>query len=584
MQPIDIRRIIIEKNPQFLKNYPSFIRNTVFTVIEKFLRINEINRFIEKNQDIKDIDFIDELFEYLDFSYIVSKKERDRIPSEGRLIIISNHPLGGLDGLALLKLVSEVRQDFRIVVNDVLSGIENLSGLFLPINIFNSELQRENFLKISEALKKEEAVIIFPAGEVSRLTASGIKDSPWNKGVLTFARKFNTDILPIHISARNSIWFYIFSLLHKRASVFLLPGELFKKRNRNILIKVGEPISSSTIFNSIDSAKIQLKLLRKHLYRIGKNKKGVYRTEKCVIHPPDHKEVIKQLMSNELLGSVHDGKELWLVNSEKSEAVLREIARLREITFRKIGEGTGRKLDKDSSDKFYSHLVLWDPQASEIAGSYRMGDCRCIIQNHGLSSLYTTTLFDFMEEFIPVLNETAELGRSFIRSSYWNTNALDYLWQGIGAWLVMNPHIRYLMGGVSLSASYPPEASAMIIYYYKKWYSAKTESAVSKNRYLLSSPLSNDISEILNTGSASEDLKILKNKLRQFNLAVPPLFRQYTNLCEPEGVQFLDFGVDPDFGNCIDGLILLDMEKIKPEKKNRYLKPMNRDHIVRNVS
>lgn len=572
MQKIEIRKIILSKNPGFLSRFPDFVRNLAFTLIEKFLRLNEINMFLEKNGSLRGIDFIDELFEYLDFSYIISKKERDRIPSEGRLIIISNHPLGGLDGLALLKLVSEVRKDVRIVVNDVLTHITNLSDHFLPVNVFNSELQRENYLKIGMALKNEEAVIIFPAGEVSRLTPGGVKDGKWNKGVLTFANKYRADILPVHISARNSVLFYLFSLIHKRASVFLLPAQLFNKRGRNILVRIGELISPSTIFNSIDTSKMQLKLLRKHLYRIGQNKPGIYRTEKSIIQPPDHKAVVKQLAASHLLITLYDGKELRLVNGDNSTAVIKELARLREITFRKIGEGTGRKLDNDISDNYYSHLVLWDPAGQDIIGAYRMGDCRKIIENHGIGNLYTGTLFNFSDDFIPLLNETAELGRSFIRSRYWNTNALDYLWQGLGAWLSLNPHVRYLMGGVSLSGAYPPEAAALIICYFRKWYSADGELAVSKNRYLLSSELNREISSILNAADAASDWQILKSKLQQFNLSVPPLFRQYTNLCEPDGVRFLDFGIDPDFGNCIDGFILIDLTRMKPEKRARYLK------------
>lgn len=576
MKKIEIRNIILAKNPGFLSSFPQFVRNLAFSLIEKFLKLNEINMFLEKNRNLRGIDFIDEFFEYLDFSYIISKKERDRIPSEGRLIIISNHPLGGLDGLALLKLVSEVRKDVRIVVNDVLTHITNLSDHFLPVNVFNSEIQRENYLKIGMALKNEEAVIIFPAGEVSRLTPGGVKDGKWNKGILTFAKKFNADILPVHVSARNSVLFYLFSMIHKRASVFLLPAQLFNKRHRNILIRIGEPICQSTIFNSIDTAKMQLKLLKKHLYRIGRNKNGVYKTEKSIIQPPDHKEVVKQLSTSLLLGSMHDGKELRLVKGDNSTAVIKEIARLREITFRKIGEGTGRKLDNDISDNYYSHLVLWDPAGQDIIGAYRMGDCRKIIENHGISNLYTGTLFNFSDDFIPLLNETAELGRSFIRSRYWNTNALDYLWQGLGAWLSLNPHIRYLVGGVSLSGAYPPEAAALIIYYFKKWYSADEELAVSKNRYLLSSELNREISSILNSADAASDWQILKSKLQQFNLSVPPLFRQYTNLCEPDGVRFLDFGIDPDFGNCIDGFILIDLTRIKPEKRARYFKTLRK--------
>ena len=176
MPKIDLRSIINSKSPGFLDHYPSFFVDPLLFFLTKILYINPVNSFLEKNKELKGIDFIDELFEHLDFSYVVSKKEKDRIPSEGRVLIVANHPLGGLDGLALLKLVSEVRLDVKIVVNDVLTEIENLGDLFLPVDIYQAKVQSSRLTKILTALNSEEAVIIFPAGEVSRLTSKGVRD------------------------------------------------------------------------------------------------------------------------------------------------------------------------------------------------------------------------------------------------------------------------------------------------------------------------------------------------------------------------------------------------------------------------
>ncbi|MBI5726505.1 MAG: GNAT family N-acetyltransferase [Ignavibacteriales bacterium] len=572
MPHIALKNLIHEKHPTFLSWFPDTIKEWVFALLEKFLHLKAINEFIEKNQNLKGIEFIDEVFEYFDFSYIVSKKDRDRIPSEGRVIIIANHPLGGLDGLALLKLVSEVRRDVKIVVNDLLLHINNLNDLFLPVDILNPGMQRENYDRITAALCREEAVIFFPAGEVSRLSINGITDSAWNKGILFFSKKCNADILPVFIKAHNSFLFYFVSAIYKKASMFLLPAELFGMSHTDIAMKIGAPVSPKTISKSIGKPKMQLKLLRKHLYHIGKDKPGVFKTEKSVIQPIDIKILKKQLLLGKYLGETFDRKQQFIVEFMQSPDVVREIARLREITFRKIGEGTGKKADTDIYDTLYTHLVHWDDKESEIVGAYRIGSCKDVIQKNGPDGLYTSTLFEFSKEFESLLPESIELGRSFIQTKYWNTNALDYLWQGLGAYIASEPSVRYLFGGVSLSGAFPIEAASMIVYFYKKWFSANTEMLRSKNRFEIPAYIEKQCAELFSGNDQKTEQKLLKDKLKQFNVAVPPLFKQYTGLCTEGGVSFLDFGTDPDFANCIDGLILVDIKMMKPEKRDRYIK------------
>jgi putative hemolysin len=476
-----------------------------------------------------------------------------------------------LDGLALLKLVSEVRTDLKIVVNEILMEINAINEFFLPVNIFTAGKQNQNLEKISASLAKEEAVIIFPAGEVSRLTTKGIRDRPWSKGVLLFARKFDADILPVFIQAKNTLGFYLVSAIWKKFSIFLLPGEMFRKTHKNITITIGEPIPSSSIFNGIKKSSLQIKLLKKHLYKIGKNQKGIFKTSRSIVQPMPVKSIRKRILESEFIGEAHDGKQIYLVEPEDNSIVIQEIARLREITFRKVGEGTGTRKDMDKFDKFYSHLVVWDNKESEIIGSYRLGLCRHLLRLNGKHGLYTSTLFDYSSEFMQMIPDSIELGRSFIQTKYWNTNALDLLWQGLGSYISTKPHLKYLFGGVSISGMYPPEAAAMIVFVFNKWYGSKEVLATSKNRYIMPEKTRFQCENLFTSENKLEDIKNLKIALRQFNVSIPPLLKHYTNLCHEGGVQFLDFGVDPDFGNCIDGFILLDLSKMKAEKKERYI-------------
>ncbi|HSL89032.1 MAG TPA: 1-acyl-sn-glycerol-3-phosphate acyltransferase, partial [Ignavibacteriaceae bacterium] len=303
MNQIDIKKIILSKSPNFLKNSPDFFKNLIFAIISKTFYIKEINNFLAEHYNKTGLDFIDELFEMLDFSYLVSAKDREKIPSEGKLIIVSNHPLGGLDGLILIKLISEVRRDLKIIVNDVLLNISNLEEFFLPLDILNSKFQKENIAAISKAIRDENAVIIFPAGEVARMSINGIRDGNWSKGAVYFAEKFNAPVLPVFLEAKNSFLFYLVSFLSMKFSTFLLPRELFNKRGKSIRIKIGNYILPQAFSSKYQRTSHLIKSLRKHVYLIGKNKKGVFATEKNVIHPMSRKQIKAQLMKSTNLGT-----------------------------------------------------------------------------------------------------------------------------------------------------------------------------------------------------------------------------------------------------------------------------------------
>ena len=568
MRKIDLKSIIENTHPVFNEKSPKFFKNIIIRLLERILHVKEINEFLEKNRGFRNIDFIDELFEYLEFSYSVSSKDRLKIPAEGKLIIISNHPLGALDGLSLIKVVSEVRPDVKIVANDLLVNIENLSDLFLPYDLFSYRAQKRNIERIHESLENDEAVIIFPAAEVSRLGPNGIKDSKWRNGAVKLASALNAPVLPVCIDARNSMLFYLLTSLNNGLGLFLLPHEMFNKRKDTIELKIGNPIPADAFNNKINT-KVQNSLLKKHLYKIGKGKKGVFITENTIIHPVNKKILKKELNESKLLGITKDRMSLFLTENSESPNVVKEISRLREITFRKVGEGTGKKKDTDVYDNYYKHLVLWDEKNLEIAGSYRLGECDKIIETSGIEALYSYSLYNFNPEITDILKNTLELGRSFIQHKYWRTRALDYIWQGIGAYLIENPTKRYLFGAVSISDSYSEIAKSLIIYYYTKWYSDSGNLAVAKEKYTYSSDFRKEADSIFTGTTPEEDFRILKTELKNYGCTVPVLFRKYTELCEYGGVKFLDFGIDSSF-NSVDGLILVDLEQITPEKRKRY--------------
>ncbi|MBA4251712.1 MAG: GNAT family N-acetyltransferase [Chlorobiaceae bacterium] len=508
MKKIDTRELLNSKS-NFVSKLPIFLQNITIKLFRKFIHEEEINNFLSLNSSKKEIEFIDELFEYLDFSYSTSQKEKDRIPGQGKLVVIANHPLGGLDGLVLLKLISEVRSDVKIVVNDLLLNIENLKNLFLPYDIMNSKLQKENLINISEHLKNEGALIIFPAGIVSRLKYFYLRDSKWQKGALFFAAKYDATILPVYIKAKNSNLFYLVSMFSKKLSMILLPHELFNKRSKTIQLKIGHPVPFKSLSNSISNKNIQLSLLQKHLRLVGKGKKGIFKTEKTIIHPIDKKIIKKEFDNSELLDKTIDDKKIYLVKHSDAPNILKEISRLREITFRQVGEGTGKKQDSDQHDQFYHHIVLWDDKELEIVGSYRIGLSKDIIDNYGCGGLYTSSLFSFDENFQKLLPYSIELGRSFIQSRYWRSNALDSLWQGIGIFLSQNPSIKFLFGPVSLSVNYSDDARYSIIYFYQKWFSNYNYNINAKNKFSIPHNKLEELKFVFNSDDQKEDYRAL---------------------------------------------------------------------------
>ena len=566
---IDIQKEIEKKFPK-IREKENFLKKSLFKIAKKIVHEDSINQFLSQNSHLKGIEFVDAVLDYFDFDYTVSSSDLQNIPTSGKVVIIANHPLGGLDALCLLRLISQVRQDVKIVANDFLAGFEALNSLLIPIDNYKLRQSKNDIKKIYEALNNEEAVIIFPAGEVSRASTKGIKDPSWNKGFLNFAQNTNAPILPIFLDAKNSKTFYTISLLNKTFSTLLLSHEMFKKKSKRINIKIGQIIPNENIVPKGIDKKFLVNLYRKHLYSLKKGKKSFFQTQSAIAHPVNRIDLLNELRKSKLIGQTNDGKKIYLYDYTEDSIVLKELGRLREISFRKVGEGVNKKRDTDKYDIYYQHIILWDENELEIVGSYRIGNSNFIFKEIGVKGFYSNTLFKYEEEFSPYLRNSIELGRSFVQPKYWRTRALDYLWFGIGAYLKNNPNIEYMFGSVSLSASFPTIAKDMIIFYYSHYYGNKEILIEAKTPYQYSNNI-NDIKELFDLNDKKKDFKFLKSTLANIGISIPTLYKQYSEIAEDGGVKFLDFNVDHSFGDCIDGFILVEVEKIKESARQRYI-------------
>jgi 1-acyl-sn-glycerol-3-phosphate acyltransferase len=267
---IQIETEIFNKYPEFLKN--SKIRKNLFIQFsKKIIHQDQINKFLTENQNKKDFDFINSVLDFFNINIKTYTEEIFNIPSKGKIIIIANHPLGAIDALALIKTISLIRKDIKIVANDFLSGIQNLNSILIKINNFKTTQSKNAIEEMYDCLKRDEALIIFPAGEVSRFGLNGLNEKKWNIGFSKIAQKTNSNILMVNINAKNSIWFYILSYLNKNFSTILLPNEMFRQKNKSIRLRISEVIDHKKLYNQLKNHNQLVYFLKNHLYQIPKS-------------------------------------------------------------------------------------------------------------------------------------------------------------------------------------------------------------------------------------------------------------------------------------------------------------------------
>ncbi|MBQ4836204.1 MULTISPECIES: GNAT family N-acyltransferase [Pseudoalteromonas] len=561
---------VIEANLPQLENSPK-VKGLVKKGLGYLLHEQEFVAFADTYPHLEGLEFVEQVLEELDFDARFKPKQIEHIPSEGSVVIVANHPIGSLDALALIKVLAKARPDLKVVANRMLMSITPMHSLLLPVDNLSNASRKQELANIQKHLKAEGALLIFPAGEVSRLSPTGIKDCKWNTGFLRMAKKANCPILPIYIKAKNSPLFYGTSMIYKPLASLLLVKEMFKQRQKSLEFEIGASIPPESY--RLDNLKDKeiVALIRKQLYRLNSKKTLPLKTQTPIAVPECKKELKKAIEQCERLGETSDGMQIYLYQYAGSSPIFRELGRLREIAFRAVGEGSGKRRDTDKYDMYYQQLVLWDATQLELVGAYRLASAQQVIKQHGPSGLYTSSLFSYNDAMTPYFEQGLELGRSFVQPKYWGRKSLDYLWYGIGAFIKRYPEHRYLFGPVSLSNTLPDKAKAMLVYHYQHYFSDLDNLAQPNNEFKLSQSQLDTCKSLFCGDDIKEDFAELKHILANMGAQVPTLFKQYTELCEQSGVNFLSFSTDPDFNNCIDGLVLVDLTKLKANKAKRYL-------------
>ncbi|MCG3137514.1 MAG: hypothetical protein HJJLKODD_01360 [Phycisphaerae bacterium] len=554
--------------------------------LEKLLHFPELNgiylnALLEKHPG----NFIDRVLEEMGVAIDVDAEQLQRIPTSGPVVLVANHPFGGLEGLVLISLIQRVRPDIKVLANYLLHSIIPLREHMIFVDPFGrADSARFNITPMKESLawlKQGGALGVFPAGEVSSLDLKRreVSDPPWSKSVARLIRRAEAPVVPVFFEGRNDALFQMAGLVHPRLRTMMLPHAFVKCRGKSMRVHVGSAITSKRLAQ-FESPVDLIEYLRMRTYiqrpdLIAPKAVKSVGPEAEVFQSPvaprgDLQEMLREI--SELPPSqclVENGEyQVFLARTPQIPAVLQEIGRLREITFRRAGEGSGKALDLDQFDEYYQHLFLWNKPQQELVGAYRIGLTDEILKRFGPRGLYTSTLFKFSPRLFHKLNPAAEMGRSFVRWEYQRKHSsLTLLWQGIGRFVAQQPRYKLLFGPVSINRDYSTISQQMMIAFLKNHSLLPDLARYVKPRNPPRWRLPHELPQNSRLLEDIDEISSLVSEVEADQKGVPILLRQYLRL----NAKFLGCNVDPDFSDVLDGLMLTDLTQTDQRILERHM-------------
>ncbi len=548
----------------------------------KVLKISTLNKIYDRNKHLGELDFLNAVLDELQIKFEIPEEDYKRLPKDGAYITVSNHPLGGIDGILLLKLMLQREPNFKIIANFLLHRIEPMKPYIMPVNPFETHKDvQSSVVGIKETLrhlKDGKPLGIFPAGEVSTYRDDdNVVDKPWEEGAIKVIRKAQVPVVPIYFHAKNSHLFYLLSKISPTLRTAKLPSELLTQKDRSIKVRIGKPISVAEQNEHI-SLESYSEFLRKKTYMLANS----YEREPPFLHAPNlmgsknskspkqialptNQEVIlkeiESLRRADCTLIVSKNYEIFFTEASKIPNVLHEIGRLREITFREVGEGTNESLDLDRYDKFYHHLFLWDTDHNKLAGAYRMGMGSEIYPKHGIEGFYLHELFKFEPELFDMMSKSIEMGRAFIIKEYqMKPMPLFLLWKGIVHTTLRHPEHRYLIGGVSISNQFTEFSKSLMIEFMKShYYDPYVAQYITPKKEYKVQLKDADKDFVFNEAEADLNKfdKII-DEIEPGTLRLPVLIKKYIK----QNARVVAFNVDPLFNNAVDGLMYIRIADI----------------------
>jgi putative hemolysin len=551
--------------------------------LERVLKLDDLNRIHDAAMTrAPGADVHAALLDAMGIRVEVDEAELARIPVEGPVVVVSNHPFGGIEGIALAHLLNRARPDARLMANHLLGLVPVLKDQFFFVDPFGGpEAVRRNLKVIREVIgwvRGGHVLGVFPAGEVShvRFRDGGIVDPPWSPTIARIIRRTGATVVPLYFHGRNSVPFQLLGMVHPRLRTLMLPRELVARERTTLRAVVGQPVPPERL-ERIEADEELLDHLRARTYLL----RGRIEQRDAIGRVGPRQETIAPAASDAAIRAEMDALppesvlvrhgqfRIHMVDGTTMPAVMDEIGRTREVTFREVGEGTGRSRDLDSYDRHYHQLILWDEQAGRIAGGYRVGVTSEIVPARGIDGLYTRSLFSFQQSLLDQITPALELGRSYVTPEYQRTYApLMLLWKAIGAYVVRHPENRHLFGPVSISNEYHSTSRTLLIAFLQATRFLEPLGRLIKPKRPVRVQRGRGSRRI--TAAVARDLEDVETIVRDIELdrrSVPVLLRQYLKL---EG-KLLAFNVDPDFGDVVDGLMLIDLCDVDPRVLRHYM-------------
>ena len=526
--------------------------------------------------------WFDSVLKTMDHQYTVDLPKDFEMPAKGPLVIVSNHPFGLLDPIVLGHFVARLRPDLRMMANLMLGSVEEVKPHVITVNPFGGNAAvKQNIGPLKAAIKflrTGGALAIFPSGEVAHYKPGhGVQEEPWSKHVGGLVRRTQATVLPIYFPGRNGLLFHAAGLIHEKLRTGLLVREFLGRKHGPTEIRVGQPIPFSRLKKFKDDKSLS-RYLRLHTLVLGKRKKPMAKRAASTdlqavgegVSSVMLKAEIEQLRTKDSILASQGGLTVFVASANEIPHLLQEIGRLREVTFREVGEGTGEEIDLDKFDRYYLHILLWDEKKHGIAGAYRLGRADLILREYGPKGLYTNSLFKFEKPFLSHLGNALEMGRSFVAPDYQrNMTALPLLWRGVLVWVGRHPHYRKLYGPVSISKDYDKLSRKLIVEFLEDKRShpelapmvkPRTPFRYGGGKKLLKEFISTELQDV-------DDCSAVISSLETDGKGLPVLLKHYLRLSGT----ILSFNVDKAFSSVLDGLIMIDVVEADPRLPSKFM-------------
>ena len=549
-------------------------------LLMKVLKISTLNKIYDRNKHLSELEFLNAILDEFQIKFEIPEEDLKRLPKDGAYITISNHPLGGIDGILLLKLMLEREPNFKIIANFLLHRIEPMKPYIMPVNPFeNHKDAKSSVIGIKETLRHlsdGKPLGMFPAGEVSTYKDGKlVVDKTWEEGAIKVIRKAQVPVVPIYFHAKNSRLFYSLSKINDTLRTAKLPSELLTQKDRIIKVRIGKPIPVAEQ-NEHQSIEDYSEFLRKKTYMLANSFNDESKQLLSVPNlktPKSPKQIATPANQEKMVAEVNKLRdtdcrllqsknyEVFFTEANKIPNVLHEIGRLREVTFREVGEGTNESIDIDKYDQYYHHMFLWDDDTKQIAGAYRMGLGSEIFPKYGMEGFYLNDLFRFESELHEMMHNSIEMGRAFIIKDYQQKPMpLFLLWRGIIHTTLRYPEHKFLLGGVSISNQFTDFSKSLMIEFMKSnYYDPYIAQYVHPKKEFKVKLKDADKDFIFDEAEADLNKfdKII-DELEPGNLRLPVLIKKYIK----QNARLVAFNVDPLFNNAIDGLMYIRIADI----------------------